>query len=228
MKDKLKKLLDPDISKKEEDQIFEEVLKKKLDEDLKMKWQGMLNSDHGIVRNETSTKKKVSSSNYIKIFLAAAACISLLIALQVFYTAPSDPYTMAQQYLNKQEILHPGASKGIVDEDENRTLAIQAFNNKDYEQSTKYYQNLEAANEEDMYYHGLALLLNNRYSEAIRKFEENGIKSDRFKQEIHWYRSLAYLLNKQNEKAETLLKQIGSNEWNYQQAQQLLKQLDEK
>ncbi len=228
MKDKLNRLLDPNISKKEEDQIFEEVLKRKHDQDLRTKWQKMLTSEHGITRNNTDLSKKKETSKYIKIFLAAAACIALIVTLQLFNTTESDPYVLAQQYLSDQEILHPGASKGIADEDQNRILAIQAFNTKEYSQSIEYFQNIRTETTEDKYYHGLALLLNNRYTEAIQLFEMINSDEGQFKQEINWYQSLAYLLNKQNEEAGALLKQIKNSDWNHEQAQDLLKMIHEK
>ncbi|WP_299438507.1 hypothetical protein [uncultured Aquimarina sp.] len=228
MKDKLNKFLDPDISKEEQDEIFGEILKKKLDEDLKAKWQIKLLQEYGITRNKTNDKKKFSSSKYLKIFLAAAACISLIIVTQLFNTASSDPQTMAQQYLYEHEILHPGASKGFSDENQTRTLAILTFNNKNYLQSVRYFQNLETHTEEDVYYHGLALLLNNQYPEAIDKFKAVSINTDRYQQELNWYQSIAYLLDGQSNNAKIQLKQISNTDWNYKNAQRLLKELNEK
>ncbi|WP_299212314.1 hypothetical protein [uncultured Aquimarina sp.] len=228
MKNKLNRLLDPDISKKEQDGIFEEILKKKLDEDLKAKWQIKLLQEYGITRNKTNDKKKFFSSKYFKILLATAACISLIIVTQLFNTAASDPQTLAQQYLYEQEILHPGVSKGFSDENQTRTLAILTFNNKNYLQSIQYFQNLETQTEEDIYYHGLALLLNNQYAEAIMKFKTMNTNSNRYRQELNWYQAIAYLLDGQHNNAKIQLKQIGNTDWNYKNAQQLLKELNEK
>ncbi len=225
MKDKLNKLLDPSISKKEEDLIFEEIMKKKHDQDLKTKWREILSTKYGINKESIILKKKNSTSKIIKIFLATAACISLIVAFQFFYNTPPTPYTIAQHYINNQEILHPGASKGITEENQNRILAIHAFNNKNYRQSIKYFQNLNEANDEDVYYYGLALLLNNQYPEAIQKFESNN-NDNRFREEINWYQSLAYILDKQNAKAKIVLEQINKTDWNYTQAQELLQKLD--
>ncbi|TSE10229.1 tetratricopeptide repeat protein [Aquimarina algiphila] len=227
MKDKLNKLLDPDISREEEDQIFEDILKQKNDNDLRVKWKKILANDYDIQRSKNGKRKTTSSSKYIKIFLAAAACISLIVTLQLLSTPSIDSNAMAQQYLDKQEILHPGASKGSIEEDQNRILAIQAFNSKKYQQSVKHFQNLRIANEEDQYYYGLALLLNQQYTEAIQKFEENNLNNNRFKQELNWYQSLAYILNKQNEKAKIQLKKIRNTDWKYKDAQQFLKKLNE-
>ncbi len=225
MRDKLNKLLDPNISKKEEDQILEDVIKMKHDEALKTKWRGVLSNKYDITRNENNSNKTIKFSNTLKIILATAACISILLTIQ-FFGASSNPSDLAQQYLNEQEILHPGASKGFEKRDENRTLAIQAFNNGDYDKSSKYFQSIETINDEDLYYEGLAFLLNSKYTQAIQKLET--IESnERFKQELNWYLSLAYILDKQNEKAEKQLKQISSTDWNYLHAQELLKTLNE-
>ncbi|MBQ4819296.1 hypothetical protein [Aquimarina sp. MMG016] len=224
MKEKLNKLSDPNISKQEEDQILEQVLKKQFDNDLRNKWKEKLDHEFGIKRN----KNGFTNKKYLKIFIATAASIALIIGLQLFNTTPSDPYVLAQQYLNDQEIIHPGATKGISDENENRVLAIQMFNSKDYEQAASYFLNLEAPTEEDTYYYGLALLLNNQYNKAIVKFEENRTNSSKYIQELNWYQSIAYLLNKQPNKASSLLKQINNTDWNYEQAQLLLERINSK
>ncbi|GAA4278633.1 tetratricopeptide repeat protein [Aquimarina mytili] len=226
MKNKLKRLLDPNISKEEEDQIFEEVLKRKHDEDLRTKWQKMLSNDYGITRNSINLKRKKDTSKYIKVVLAAAACIALIVTLQLFTSVESDPYVIAQQYLNDQEILHPGASKGITDENHNRILAIQAFNTKQYSLSIKYFQSIKAETKEDKYYHGLAFLLNDQYIEAIQLFEMINSNKGPFRQEINWYQSLAYVLNKENTKAGILLKRIKNSDWNHIKAQELLKNIN--
>ncbi|GAA4271566.1 hypothetical protein U6A24_13350 [Aquimarina gracilis] len=220
MKEKINKLLDPNISSKEEDQIFEEILKRKHDSDLRNKWQETLSQEYGINKNISSIKKN-NSSKYFKIFLAAAACIALILTIQLTNNSLDKNTTkIAQSYLSTQEILHPGASKGIAEENQSRILAIQAFNNKEYRQSIIHFETLSEVTEEDQYYHAMALLLNNNYQEAIQKFEETN--KDRFRQEINWYQSLAYLLNEQNEKAQHLLKQINTSDWNYTLSQELL------
>lgn len=226
MINRLKRLLNPDISEKEQDAILGEVIKEKLDEDLKGKWQTILDRDYGIPSSKTIEGKKALSSRNLKILLAAAACIGLIITIQFFDTTPTDARMLAQNYLSEQEILHPGASKGPVDEDRTRTLAIRSFNSKNYGKAAQYFQNLETANEEDRYYYGLALLLKNKYPEAIRQFEQSRAAGNRFGEELNWYQSLAHLLNKQNEEAKIRLLQIGNTDWHYQQAQQLLERLD--
>ncbi len=222
MKEKLNRLSDPNISKQEEDQILEEVLKKQFDGELKTKWKEKLENEFGIKRSTNGFKNK----KYLKIFIAAAASIALFITLQLFNTTSSDPYVLAQQLLNEQEIIHPGATKGISDENQNRILAIHMFNSKDYIKSTIYFNNLTNPTEEDSYYHGLALLLSNQYTKAILKFEENRTTGDKYLQELTWYQAIAYLLNKQPGKSNTLLRQITNTEWNYKKAQQLLKKIN--
>ncbi|AXT59647.1 hypothetical protein D1816_04510 [Aquimarina sp. AD10] len=226
MRNKIKKLRDPNISKNEEDQILDEFIKNEYDQILKNKWKNVLNKEYKVTRKRSSLKKKLITLHPIKIIVASAACISLVILLQLFNFSSLNSYELAQHYLTTQEILHPGAPKGTFDESQDRILAIQAFNNKNYELSHSYYQKIESLTAEDLYYHGLALLLNDQYQEAIRKFEEQTKKHNSFKQEINWYLSLAYILNRENEKATSLLKQINTSDWNHQEAQKLLSQLN--
>ena len=225
MTNKLHKLLDPNISKKEEDQIFEELLKEKFDQDLKTQWKNTLQDEYGITRNQFKIKR--SSSKYIRILLATAACISLIVLIQFLTNTSSiSAYELAQEYIENQEILHPGASKGMVEGIENKSLAIEAFNTQQYSVAAGYFDKIQIPTEEDNYYHGLALLLDKRYKKAINMFQKGSKESERYKQEINWYLSIAYLLNKENEKAKTQLEYIQSSDWNYQQAQELLKQLE--
>lgn len=225
MKKYINKLLDPNISKKEEDQIFEELLKKKYDNELRTKWQEKLTKDHGISREHSSLHRKTSSGKYLKLILAAAASIALIVTLQLFNVTSNNVSELAQQYLDDQEILHPGASKGTAEESNDRTLAIQAFNQKEYNRSILLFSTLSKASDEDRYYLGLSYLLNKQYKEAIQEFETTKIKSNRFSQEINWYLSLTYLLNQQNNKAKKVLKSIKTNDWKYTKAVELLKKL---
>ncbi len=225
MKEKINKLLDPNISKKEEHEIFEEILKRKHDDDLKQKWQETLSTEYGIHKNSNTTNRK-RSSKYIKIFLAAAACIAVILTLQRSNAGSNSSSELAQRYLNDQEILHPGASKGLAEENLNRTLAIQAFNSQKYQKSIEYFESLVETSEEDKYYNALAFLLNKEYQEAIQKFEETN--KDSFRQEVNWYQSLAYLLNNQEENAAELLQQINKTDWNYAKSQKLLKTIHRK
>ncbi|MBW1299061.1 hypothetical protein [Aquimarina litoralis] len=227
MENKLNKFLDPNTPKKELDVVFGEILKKKLDEDLRAQWAVKLSQEYGITRSKTNGKGKFFSSGYLKIFLAAAACISIIISLQLLDKTNTDSQILAQQYLSQQEILHPGTSKGASDENQTRILAILTFNNKDYAQSIQYFQNMKTQKEEDTYYHGLALLLDKKYIEAIEKFRMVRAISDRYGQELNWYQSIAYILDEQNDNALTQLKRINSTDWNYKNAQQLLKELNE-
>ncbi|TPN83007.1 tetratricopeptide repeat protein [Aquimarina algicola] len=227
MKDNINNLLDPNISPEEEDKILEQFLAKKLDNDLKVRWQEMLREEHDIATHEPEPQKKSKSSTYIKMFLAAAACITLIVTLQVLYNAPVAPNTLAQNYLEEQEILHPGVSKGTITEDKTRVTAIQEFNAKKYVTAATYFQKLESPNEEDLYYHGLSLLLSKDYRGAIAQFN-NSIKTNpKYEQEIRWYQSLAYVLSKKTKKAKQQLQQIKPTDWNYKKAQELLKEMNE-
>lgn len=226
MKNRLQKLLDPDLSKQEEDKILEELIKTQHDNELKTRWEKKLSEEYGIDRDTIQLKKnKSSASKYIRLFIAAAACIALIVTVQLLNTDTAND--LAQQYVTQQEILHPGASKGVINEDQNRTLAIQEFNNKNYRQSILYFESLHEVNEEDRYYHGLALLLSDQYRESIQKFEAISDRKQ-FRQEINWYQSLAYILNKQENKAQKLLQQIGTNDWNHKKAKKILEVLDKK
>lgn len=221
---RLNKLRDSSTSKKEWDSIFEGLLKEKNDEDLKYRWSTLLDFHHDIQRNKEEKETGIFHFQNLKILLVAA-CISLLIAIPFFSNSAEDPQTMALQYLNDQEILHPGISKGTATENKTRILAIQSFNSKNYETAIGYYQNLETINTEDKYYYGLALLKNEKYIEALQQFESSAADSDRFQQELNWYQSLAYLLAGDSEKAEEVLQRIRPDEWNYEKAHSLLENI---
>ncbi|SHI80643.1 tetratricopeptide repeat protein [Aquimarina spongiae] len=224
MNDKIHQLLGPNLSKDEEDKILGQILKEKHDADLKVKWKTKLENEYGITRNKHISKNK-NRNTFIKILLATAACIAVVVTIQLAGSSAVDVSLIAQNYLDEQEILHPGTSKGVSKEEVFRTLAIQSFNQKEYKQSSGYYQSLTNPDQEDLYYHGLALLLSKDYENALQKFEENKQTGDKYAQEINWYQSLTFLLLKQIDAAEDQLEQINPDDWNYEKAQKLLEQL---
>ncbi len=225
MSNRLIKLTDPKISKEEEDRILTEVITAKMNQDLRRKWEHMLEEEYKVTREGRSKVRRLFSSRNTKLLLAIAACIALVIAIPFMNISTTTSQELAQQYLAEQEVLHPGISKGTAAEDEMRVRAIQSFNNQAYGQAAQQFGQLEASNEEDHYYHGLALLLSNRYPEAIEQFEQSEAMNDRFLQELHWYQALAYLLDGNDQQAAEVLTHIQSGDWNYEKAQSLLEKI---
>jgi len=193
-----------------------------MDSDLRQRISQKLKIEHGVTRKtSTESKEKV---RYLPYLLAVAASIALLFTLTIFND--TDPQEMASAYLVEQEIMHPGSFKGVTDYDKERTLAIDAFNDKRYNEAINHFGKIATSNVEDNYYLGVSYIMDGKYAAAIDRLQEVGVYNTRFDQETTWFLALAYLLEEKETKAAELLKTIDSNEWKYQEAQALLEAIN--
>ncbi|WP_422079402.1 tetratricopeptide repeat protein [Ulvibacterium sp.] len=227
MEEKLHKFLTEKLPEKEADAILEELITQEMDADLRKRLAKTLDQEHGITREHGKRKTKVRYLGYI---LAAAASISILIAL-VFYpnTSMDNPQLLAQQYLQEQHFSHPGTFKGADSTMERqRSQAIASFNNGDFSNAITHFNTLTSPTAEDSYYLGLSYLMDEQYGPAIGNFEKSMATSERFMEEARWFMGLAQLLEGDTEKAEETLNGIDPNAWKYKEARSLLEKMKNK
>jgi hypothetical protein len=224
MEEKLHKFLTKELPEKETDAILEELITQEMDTDLRKRLSKTLDQEHGITRENG---RKTAKIKYLGYMLAAAASISILIAL-VFYpnTNMDNPQLLAQQYLQEQRLSHPGTFKGADPAlEKQRSQAIISFNNGDFSSAITHFKVLASPTAEDRYYLGLSYLMNEQYGPAIGNLENSMAASERFVEEARWFMGLAQLLEGDNEKAEETLNRIGPNEWKYEEARSLLEKM---
>lgn len=227
MEEKLHKFLTEELPEKETDAILEELITQEMDADLRKRLSKTLEQEHGITREYG---KKTAKVKYLGYILAAAASISILIAL-VFYpnTNMDNPQLLAQQHLQEQHFSHPGTFKGADPTMERqRSQAIVSFNNGDFSNAIVHFKALASPTAEDRYYLGLSYLMNEQYGLAIGNLEKSMMTSERFVEEVQWFMGLAQLLEGDTEKAEETLNKIGPYEWKYKEARLLLEKMKNK
>ena len=222
---KLEKLLGQHLSTEEEEKILQEAIEFKLDKDLKARMETQLLEKKGLSRSPTREKQ---TSRIILIRRLIAVAASILVLFLIFQTLQSNTIDAQQQamiYLKEYDTFHGGNSKGASTDDDNRRLGIQAFNQKNFLEATQYFSKIQLKQEEDLLYAARAFLFIEQYGAAVEALEKLSTKSTRFRQETNWFLSLAYILEKQEEKGKAVLKKINPEDWNYDKAQELLHKL---
>lgn len=215
--------LSPTTEPKEVDKVLGQWLNCTLDQELRQQFGQNLEQRFNIKK---PMKKKGGVRALMRPFLAAAASIALL---AVLYVANQDNVTvenMATEHIVSQNLKHPGNSKGVSLVNPHRLAGITAFNNGDYGKAADGFQKIEAPTLEDTYYLGMAHLKNENYPLAIETLKNCAHSGSRFRQEANWFLSLAYIVQRENTKAIQQLAKIETNDWNYLEAQKLLKKLN--
>ncbi|MFK8004937.1 MAG: tol-pal system YbgF family protein [Saprospiraceae bacterium] len=162
---------------------------------------------NGVTRSPRIIKRKW--------FLIAASFLILITAGgYLFSNQYSDsPKELALQYLEK-----PFASdeyrRGKINIQATRGMAIEAYNNQQYNRAIDYLQTIEnqgEAGKKDYFLMGLCLVYqqNPKYKNAIEVFTQvQEIDANYFTDEIQWFLSLCYIMEGDNSKARIFLNEI--------------------
>lgn len=223
LKEQVHRFLTTDLTEQETDEMMENLVTHELDADLRKKWQNILENEYKVSRDQKPQRGHIRFLTYT---LAAAASIALLLTIFFISKDSEDPQSLAMVYVNDQEIIHPGTSKGTVQADQNRIAAIGAFNAGDYAEAAGYFGRIASPTVEDLYFLGISNLKQQRYDEAVTALEKSRAESVQFAREINWFLALAHILNAQDDKAIRPLRAISAEEWKYDQAQELLQAID--
>lgn len=219
-------MLDSNLSREEDDQMVEKLIRAKFDAELKGSWEKKLKDEFDI--SKSARVVNINRRRKRLVFIIGAAAGFLLLFVSFFLLQPSSPdaSSLASAYLEEVEELHPGSMKGVAENQENRERAIEAFNQKNYVAAAEYFSSIDGQTDEDLYYNALAYLFSDNLKEAISKFEAAKEKDTTYQQEINWYLAIALLLNDQQQQAKALLSEIPPSGWNYDKARKFLKAMD--
>ena len=220
--EKIRQFAKGQLSEKETDALLEDVLTEEMDTGLRQRISQKLKDEHGVTREQPA--KSEGKLRYLPYMLAVAVSIVLLFTLTIFNGG--NPQEMASGYLAGQEIMHPGSFKGVTDQEQERTLAIDAFNDARYGEAAGHFGKIATPNVEDDYYLGVAYLKDGQLDAAKDQLQKVGEQNTRFDQEANWFLALAYLLDEKEDEAADILKKIGTNEWKYGEAQELLDEIN--
>lgn len=210
-------------SEEDKDKLLSEAVNQMLDERLKVRLRDKLQDEYGIRRQPQLMNKRM----WISVVSVAASIMLLIWGINHFGSnndLKSDMYTLVhQQYLD-----HPGLSKGVVIEsDQNRTIAITAFNDLRFEHAASLFSDLFDKSNEDVFYEATANLYSGNYSKAIstyRLLRQRDV--GQFDQEINWFLAAALLLNGEAQEALENLKAIRPSEWHYVEAKVLTEEME--
>lgn len=204
---------------KEQQNYLSKLIKKHHDDELKQKW--------GSIVKSTNSQVRVEHKKYRYIKLVAAIGLLLLIALAVsefIIHKQIEPSLYALKEIN-QPISHPGLTKGLITDNNNRSEAILNFNKRNFAKAIANFSNIENPTTEDSFYLAMSQLYSNKYDKAAQLLDPIAHSDSILNQEAKWYLTIAYVLNNSDENAVSVINQIKANDWNYSKAQELLKSL---
>ena len=221
----LHEILNPNLKEDEVDNILGAAIEAKFDKELRTKWENKLREKHGVSKGGKVISLKTRRTRLYYIAGIAASICLLILALNIF--SPANPQSLASAYVEETEFFDPRSKKGEMDDEQNRVLAIEAFNAGDYAKSSHHFSLLENKTEDDLYYNATASMLSNQLEEAITNFKViSANKDSKLKQESNWYLAVSYILNDQETEAKEILTQFTTSDWNFDKAQELLKTME--
>jgi len=149
----------------------------------------------------------------------AAACIILLGITGILSRYSSDD-NIYKEFYTKYETTGISRSSNST-ADQTLTLALQKFNNQDYESALNLLQDVIAKDQSNIvgrFYSGVSLQELGKYKNAIKEYEVVVIDKDNlFIEQAEWYIGLCYIKINEDEKAIEQFKKIASNQGFYQQ-----------
>lgn len=184
------------------------------------------------VKNETVSSAPPRIKFWSAKFAAAAAAVILLLILPLyFYTGSGDAENyqlLAEQYIAEDTFPSSDTRMGSEEEKMLWGEAKEAYQQKSYSEAAEKISQIAPKNQEQWFYLGLSHLYQSpsNYSKVIETLQEARKLDGRFKHEINWFLSLAYLKNEQLTEAKTELENIVKlNRWKIEEAKKLLKSL---
>ncbi len=174
------------------------------------------------IEKETKRAPK-KESRVIKIpawiYVAAA---SVAIIFGVYFFSKSNPVYNDFATIPELSIAERGSA------DKNSKNAEHAFNAKNYLEAEKYLSILlseDESNAEYQFYYGISLLEQDKYANASQIFERLYQGNSGYKYRALWFEALNQLKQKKYDQCSELLKNIPKEAEDYNQAQKLLKKI---
>lgn len=216
----------------EADQMTEQLVTDKFNQELRQQMGKRLAQEYGITRNGARGQLRL-----LRWVVAAAAVIGLTVVGWQFLSGPPTPQTtaiaLAESYLD-HHFADPRDRKGLVDFDELRAEAANAYNQRDFPAAISRYESLFRATEKqeivDYLFLGISYLSVQppQPQKAITALEtiSNNAQNE-YPDETAWFLTIAYVLAGDMDKAKPLLKvRIEQGDWNQEKAAQLLQYLE--
>jgi len=207
------------------DKLAQHLINEKFDKDKRKRYADILEKK-GITRTPKIYKRK---------WFMMAASFLVLVALGGYLLSPqyfNSPKKLAEQHL-AEPFIPDEYRRGSINVQATRGMAIEAYNNQQYDRAINYLQTIESQNEavkKDFFLMGLCLVYktNPDYKNAIDVFKKvKGLDSNYFADEISWLLSLCHIMEGDNSKARIFLNEIleSKSSRRIDDAQQLLEKI---
>ena len=168
-----------------------------------------------------------SSKRNKRVWWVAASFIGVLIATYFFSVQQSSHETLfAENFEPYRNVIQP-IVRGIVSDDL-KTQAFTSYEKKEYKKAIQLFSEIQKTEMDSYYtfYKANSFLALDNTNKAISSFIEYIDSEGEFKDKATWYLALAYLKDKQDEKAITIFQKISdSKSYNHEKALPLLKKL---
>ncbi len=200
------------LSDAEWEELFQTLLRVQSDKEKKEIWARTL-AENGITRTDPARRTFRSWHTA----LAAAAALALIVAATWFInreTSGNPAQRLATGYLEQPFPFNEGHTRGDKDMNFNRGRALEAFNNRQFENAVQYLQIVESegqAKAADYFQLGLCLMYQRRpdYSGALNAFAAARLSDPSvYADEINWFSGLCYLLQNDTRNAKAALQRV--------------------
>ena len=214
-----------EMTAEELESFTDSFMRAKYDNDRKNRWENKLSTEQGI--NQTAPEAK-SRRLYLWVAVAAAVLLLLLAYKPIIQSFNSPGYEqLAEAFITDNFYENLEISRADQDITQVNLDAIAAYNQKNFETAITHFETIVAqgiATDKQFFFLGLSHLYSQEYDDAIANFIEakNVNDKSKFKQDIQWFLSLAYLKNEDLVNGKSALLSISKGQWNYDKAQQLL------
>ena len=222
---KLADLLQNTSNQEDKEQLLMQGIRAVLKEEHKKELENKLSEEYNVAKQRPKETK-------IRRLFPKIAAVAAVILLLFFFVRPdfgieNDSHSLAEQYVNEDQTLHPGVSKGITNESTTlQSSAIQQFNSGDFVSAAQSFSQLADVNDENKFYMALSQLKSGQHEQALQSFQEMDELDTVFDEEINWYLSLAYALNDDTGKALEQLREIKKDDWKFTEAQRLIRLIE--
>jgi len=194
-----------------------------------MQLRSKLQTIAGEAAKEKQTERSLTlSGRYITrrvILSSVAASLILLLGITGLLSRQSSQKELYQKYYTAYQTTGITRSENLS-ADQTLTMAMQKFNNQEYESALGLLQEVIARDENNMvghFYTGVSLQETGKYLKAIKEYETVIVDKDNlFVEQAQWYAGLCYLQTDENKKAYSLFKKIAKGQGFYQQKAQAI------
>lgn len=153
------------------------------------------------------------------LIVAVAASLAILLGITGLLSKQSSQGDLYRKYHSAYET--PGVVRSAsMASSQTLAMALQKFDNRDYEQAIGLLQKVISDDQKNMaghFYAGAALQETGKYRQAINKYETVIVDNDNlFTEQAEWYIALCYLRTNENKKAYIQFDKIAKKEGFYQ------------